>query len=53
VRGPALDFCLVVTQRVNPADTALEVQGPFASDWLEIAQAFAGPATDHRPRRRS
>jgi uncharacterized protein (TIGR03084 family) len=53
VRGPALDFCLVVTQRVNPADTALEVQGPFASDWLGIAQAFAGPATAHRPARRT
>jgi len=53
VRGPALDFCLVVTQRVNPADTALRVRGPLASDWLGIAQAFAGPATDHRPARRA
>jgi uncharacterized protein (TIGR03084 family) len=53
VRGSALDFCLVVTQRVNPADTALEVRGRWASDWLGIAQAFAGPATDHRPARRS
>lgn len=52
VRGPALDFCLVVTQRVNPADTALEVRGRWANDWLGIAQAFAGPATDHRPPRR-
>jgi uncharacterized protein (TIGR03084 family) len=53
VRGPALDFCLVVTQRVNPADTALQVRGPGASEWLGIAQAFAGPATDHRPPRRT
>lgn len=52
VRGPALDFCLVVTQRVNPADTALEVRGRWAKDWLGIAQAFAGPATEHRPARR-
>ncbi|MDR3649635.1 MAG: TIGR03084 family metal-binding protein, partial [Acidimicrobiales bacterium] len=43
VRGPALDFCLVVTQRRNIADTALTVQGPAASQWLAIAQAFAGP----------
>jgi uncharacterized protein (TIGR03084 family) len=52
VRGPALDFCLVVTQRLNPADAALEVSGRWAGDWLGIAQAFAGPATDHRPPRR-
>jgi len=52
VRGPALDFCLVVTQRINPADTALEVSGRWANDWLGIAQAFAGAATDHRPPRR-
>jgi uncharacterized protein (TIGR03084 family) len=49
VRGPALDFCLVVTQRRNPADTALEVEGPLAREWIDIAQAFAGPVTDHRP----
>jgi uncharacterized protein (TIGR03084 family) len=51
VGGPALDFCLVVTQRRNPADTALEVAGPAAAEWISIAQAFAGPATDHRPPR--
>jgi uncharacterized protein (TIGR03084 family) len=49
VRGDALDFCLVVTQRRNPADTALEVTGPLAREWIDIAQAFAGPVTDHRP----
>jgi uncharacterized protein (TIGR03084 family) len=48
VRGPALDFCRVVTQRANPADTVLEVTGPLARDWIGIAQAYAGPATDHR-----
>ncbi len=51
VAGPALDFCLVVTQRRNPADTALEVTGAAAAEWIGIAQAFAGPATDHRPPR--
>ena len=45
VRGPALDFCLVVTQRRHVDDTALEVEGAAARDWMEKAQAFAGPAT--------
>jgi uncharacterized protein (TIGR03084 family) len=43
VRGPALDFCLVVTQRRHPADTGLQTAGPVAGEWLTIAQAFAGP----------
>ena len=46
VRGPALDFCLVVTQRRNLADTGLEVSGEHAADWLSKAQAFAGPPTE-------
>lgn len=51
VRGPALDFCLVVTQRRHVDDTALEIAGDVARDWLEKAQAFAGPPTDGpRPR---
>ncbi len=45
VRGPALDFCLVVTQRRHVADTGLEVTGEHAADWLSKAQAFAGPPT--------
>jgi uncharacterized protein (TIGR03084 family) len=43
VNGPALDFCLVVTQRRHRDDTALEATGPLADQWLSIAQAFAGP----------
>jgi uncharacterized protein (TIGR03084 family) len=43
VRGPALDFCLVVTQRRHPADSALVIEGPLAEEWMGIAQAFAGP----------
>jgi uncharacterized protein (TIGR03084 family) len=46
VTGPALDFCLVVTQRRHVDDTALQVAGDVARDWLEKAQAFAGPPTD-------
>jgi uncharacterized protein (TIGR03084 family) len=43
VSGPALDFCLVVTQRRHLDDTALRIEGPAATDWMSIAQAFAGP----------
>jgi uncharacterized protein (TIGR03084 family) len=45
VKGAALDFCLVVTQRRRVADTDLEVVGGRAEEWMEIAQAFAGPPT--------
>ncbi|MEU5437798.1 TIGR03084 family metal-binding protein [Streptomyces sp. NPDC020719] len=43
VTGPALDFCLLVTQRVHRTDTAIQAVGPDAERWLGIAQAFAGP----------
>ena len=43
VRGPALDFCLAVTQRRHLADLGLDVRGPIAEEWMSIAQAFAGP----------
>ncbi|WP_344679227.1 TIGR03084 family metal-binding protein [Saccharopolyspora taberi] len=43
ITGPALDFCLLVTQRRHRDDLALEVTGAEAADWLTIAQAFAGP----------
>lgn len=42
VSGPALDFCLVVTQRRHIADTALRVSEPVAAEWVSIAQAYAG-----------
>jgi uncharacterized protein (TIGR03084 family) len=45
VRGDALDFCLVVTQRRNVADTSLSVDGPRAAEWMSIAQCFAGAPT--------
>jgi uncharacterized protein (TIGR03084 family) len=48
VTGPALEFCLLVTQRVNRADTALVAIGEDADRWLGIAQAFAGPPGDGR-----
>jgi uncharacterized protein (TIGR03084 family) len=45
VRGPAVDFCLVVTQRRPVGATGLTVEGPLAADWLAIAQCFAGGPT--------
>ncbi len=45
IRGTALDFALVVTQRRHPARTGLRAQGEPARAWLAVAQAFAGPAT--------
>jgi len=48
VRGPAVDFCRVVTRRRHVADTRLVVEGEVATEWMTIAQAFAGPAGDGR-----
>ncbi|WP_055690328.1 TIGR03084 family metal-binding protein [Streptomyces prasinus] len=49
VTGPALDFCLLVTQRAHRADLALTAEGPDADRWLDVAQAFAGPPGGGRP----
>jgi uncharacterized protein (TIGR03084 family) len=49
VSGPALDFCLLVTQRRHRADLALTASGPDADRWLDLAQAFAGPPGPGRP----
>ena len=43
ISGPALDFCLLVTQRRARSELALQVEGPVAEQWAGIAQAFAGP----------
>jgi len=43
VRGPALDFCLLATQRRHRDDLAILADGKIAQRWLTIAQAFAGP----------
>ena len=51
VTGPALDFCLLVTQRRHRDDLALDIEGPAAAEWMAIAQAFAGAAgTGRSPR---
>jgi uncharacterized protein (TIGR03084 family) len=48
ITGPALDFCLLVTQRRHPDDLAVEGHGADAHAWIAIAQAFAGPPGDRR-----
>ena len=44
ITGPALDFCLLVTQRRHRDDVTLAIDGPAATEWMTIAQAFAGAA---------
>ncbi len=46
VTGGLEDFCLVVTQRRHPDDTGLVATDGPAAEWLRLAQAFAGGATD-------
>jgi len=42
VKGSALGFCLAVTQRRHVDDCGLTVAGNLATEWMSIAQAFAG-----------
>mmetsp|Transcript_39789 Transcript_39789/g.80389 ORF Transcript_39789/g.80389 Transcript_39789/m.80389 type:complete len:269 (+) Transcript_39789:41-847(+) len=42
IEGLAEEFCQVVTQTRNIADTKLRVTGPVATDWMAKAQCFAG-----------
>lgn len=51
VEGPAVDFCLRVTQRRHRADTGLVATGPRADAWLDLAQCFAGPPGPGRGKR--
>jgi len=43
IEGRATDFCQVITQTRNIADTELAVTGPVATEWMAMAQCFAGP----------
>jgi uncharacterized protein (TIGR03084 family) len=47
--GDAVEFALLVTQRINRQDTSLLAEGADVQRWLEIAQAFAGPPGQGRP----
>jgi enediyne biosynthesis protein E11 len=42
--GPAEDFCLLVTRRRHRHDLDLTATGAVADEWLNIAQAYRGPA---------
>jgi uncharacterized protein (TIGR03084 family) len=42
ITGPAVDFCLVATQRRHVKDTRLEPEGEVAIRWMSIAQCIAG-----------
>lgn len=44
VSGPAVDLCLLVTRRRHRDDLALSAVGDEAERWLDIAQAYRGPA---------
>lgn len=44
VTGPAVDFCLLVVRRRHRADLSLTATGAQADRWLDLAQAYRGPA---------
>lgn len=46
IAGYAVDFCRVVTQNRNVADTDLTIVGETATTWMSIAQCFAGGPVD-------
>ncbi len=46
ITGSGTEFCQVVTQCRNIADTSLEVTGDVAHQWMVVAQCFAGPPQD-------
>jgi uncharacterized protein (TIGR03084 family) len=46
IEGLASDFCHVVTQNRNVADTRLKVTGEIAQSWMRVAQCFAGKPED-------
>jgi uncharacterized protein (TIGR03084 family) len=48
VSGPAEDFCLLVTRRRHHADLRLTADGADAERWLDLAQAYRGPAGEGR-----
>ena len=46
ITGDAVEFCQVVSQVRNIADVNLTVEGGPATQWMEVAQCFAGPPND-------
>ncbi len=50
IEGDAAEFCQVVAQTRNVADTSLRVSGDVATRWMAVAQCFAGvPRTPPAP----
>ena len=52
VTGDAVDFCLLVTQRLHRDDAHVRAEGEDAGRWLGIAQSFAGLPGGGRPPKR-
>ncbi|HEY2443840.1 MAG TPA: TIGR03084 family metal-binding protein [Streptosporangiaceae bacterium] len=48
IEGPAADFCLLVTRRRHRDDLSITATGADADQWLDIAQAYRGPAGEGR-----
>jgi enediyne biosynthesis protein E11 len=48
ISGPAEDLCLLATRRRHRDDLALTASGQLAEQWLDIAQAYRGPAGEGR-----
>lgn len=48
VTGSAWDFCLLILRRRHRDDLDLTAHGAEASHWLDIAQAYRGPAGEGR-----
>jgi len=48
ISGPGADFCLLVTRRRHRDDLALTATGEIADHWMDIAQAYRGPAGEGR-----
>jgi uncharacterized protein (TIGR03084 family) len=48
ITGPARDLALLVTRRRHRDDLAMRAEGEYAEQWLDIAQAYRGPAGEGR-----
>lgn len=46
VSGSATEFCQIVTQTRNVADTDVQTTGETAQRWMAVAQCFAGDPND-------
>lgn len=46
--GTAVDLCLLVSRRRHPEDLGVKAVGELAEQWLDIAQAYRGPAGQGR-----